>query len=35
MLGEEFGSVLRAALDGDEHAFSQLYRDAHPPLCVT
>jgi RNA polymerase sigma-70 factor, ECF subfamily len=32
MLGEEFPEVLRAALAGDEHAFSRLYRDAQPPL---
>ena len=32
MLGEEFPEVLRAALAGDERAFSRLYRDAHPPL---
>ena len=32
MLGEQFTSVLRAALTGDESAFAALYRDAHPPL---
>ena len=32
MLGEEFPEVLVRALEGDEHAFARLYRDAHPPL---
>lgn len=32
MLGDDFPEVLAGALDGDEHAFARLYRDAHPPL---
>jgi RNA polymerase sigma-70 factor (ECF subfamily) len=32
MLGGCFGSVLAAAVDGDEHAFARLWRDLHPGL---
>ena len=32
MLEREFPGVLRAAASGDEGAFAQLWRDAHPPL---
>ena len=32
MLGDRFGGVLRAAVDGDDEAFGELWRSAHPPL---
>lgn len=31
-LGDEFGDVLRAAAEGDRHAFARLWRSAHPGL---
>jgi RNA polymerase sigma-70 factor, ECF subfamily len=32
MLGSCFGSVLAAAVDGDEQAFARLWRDLHPAV---
>jgi RNA polymerase sigma-70 factor (ECF subfamily) len=32
VLGERFGPVLRRAQGGDADAFTELWRDAHPPL---
>jgi RNA polymerase sigma-70 factor, ECF subfamily len=32
MLGGCFGSVLAAAVDGDEQSFARLWRDLHPAL---